>query len=104
MSELRHMDVRHLIEESHHLANGCTAKCGCTGLMLFRYLSRLSAIICDIRTSDVAQSHTSSGFTGHTVRADARINKRTTKLILSYITYSILNIRTVNKVLLKNHQ
>ena len=38
--ELCHFDVLHfVIEECRHLANGCTAKCVCIGLMLFRYLS-----------------------------------------------------------------
>ena len=41
------MDVRHfVIIACSHLANGCTIKCGCIGLMLFRYLSCLSAILC----------------------------------------------------------
>ena len=51
MIELRHlvMDDRHfVIEECRHLANDCTTKCGCIGLKLFRYLSCLGAIICDI--------------------------------------------------------
>ena len=40
------MAVRHfVIEESSHVANGCTTKCGCIGLILFRYLSCLGAII-----------------------------------------------------------
>ena len=40
MIELRHLDVRHfVIEECRHLANGCTAKCDCIGLMLFCYVS-----------------------------------------------------------------
>ena len=35
MIELRHLDVRHLvIEECYHVVNGCTAKCGCIGLIL----------------------------------------------------------------------
>ena len=51
MIELRHRDAGHfVIIECSHLANGCTIKCGCIGLMLFRYLSCLSAIICDINT------------------------------------------------------
>ena len=29
---------------------GCTIKCDCIGLILFRYLSYLGAIICDINT------------------------------------------------------
>ena len=38
--ELRHLDVLHfVIEECRLLANGCTAKCGCIGLMLFHFLS-----------------------------------------------------------------
>ena len=45
------MDVRHfVIEECRHLVNGCTIKCGSIVLMLFRYLSCLGAIICDITT------------------------------------------------------
>ena len=43
MIELRHIDIC-------HIANGCTIKCGCIGLMLFRYLSCLGAIICDVNT------------------------------------------------------
>ena len=51
MIELHHMDVCHfVINESQHLGNGCTIKCGCIGLMLVRYLSCLGAIICDINT------------------------------------------------------
>ena len=51
MIELRHMDARHfVIIECSDLANGCTIECGCIGLMLFRYLSCLGAIICDINT------------------------------------------------------
>ena len=51
MMELRHLDVRNfLIEECRRLANGCTTKCGCIGLMLFRNLSCLGAILCDINT------------------------------------------------------
>ena len=54
MIELNHMDVHHfVIIESSHLANGCTIKCGCIGLMLFRYLSCLGAIICHINTGVV---------------------------------------------------
>ena len=46
MIQLPHMDIRHfLIIESSHLA-----KCSCIDLMLFRYLSCLGAIICDINT------------------------------------------------------
>ena len=49
--ELRHLDVLHFVtEEWRHLVNGCTAKCGCIGLILFRYLSCLGAIISDIKT------------------------------------------------------
>ena len=34
------MDARHfVIIEFRHLAKGCTLKCGCIGLMLFRNLS-----------------------------------------------------------------
>ena len=33
-----------------HLVNGYTIKCGCIGLMLFRNLSCVEAIICDINT------------------------------------------------------
>ena len=45
------MDVRHfVIIESSHLANGCTIKCGCIGLMLFRSLSCMGEIMCDINT------------------------------------------------------
>ena len=51
MIDPRHMDIRHfVIIECSHLANGCTIKCGCIDLMLFPYLSRLGAIICDINT------------------------------------------------------
>ena len=51
MIELRHLDVRHfVIEECSHLVNGCTTKRGCIRLILFRYLSCLGAIICDINT------------------------------------------------------
>ena len=40
MIELCHMDVRHfLIEKCRHLSIGFTDKCGCIGLILFRYLS-----------------------------------------------------------------
>ena len=40
MIELRPLDVPHfLIEERRHLANGCTAKCGCIGFRLFCSLS-----------------------------------------------------------------
>ena len=49
MIELRHLDDSlFVIEECRHLANGCTTKCGCIGLMLFRYPSCLGAIICVI--------------------------------------------------------
>ena len=91
MIELRHFDVSHFaIEKCIHLANGCTTKCGCIGLILFHYLSFRGAIIYDINTigivsvcdalmascatvhepkwtfhvkrpSDVAQSYSSSG-------------------------------------------
>ena len=45
------MDVRHsVIIECRYLANGCTIKCGCIGLMLFRYLSCLVAMICDVNS------------------------------------------------------
>ena len=45
MIELRHMDARHfVIIECSNLANCCTTKCGCIGLMLFRYVSCLGAI------------------------------------------------------------
>ena len=55
MTELRHRDARHfVIIECSHLVNDCTIKCGCIGLMLFRYLSCLSAIICDIATTNLA--------------------------------------------------
>ena len=51
MIELRHIDMYHfVIEERTHLANSCTNKCGCIGLILFRHLSCLCAIICDINT------------------------------------------------------
>ena len=51
MIELRHMDVPNFVIKGYsHLANGCTLKCGCIGLMLFRYLSCLGAIICYINT------------------------------------------------------
>ena len=49
MIELCHLDVHHfVIEERNHLANGCTTKYGCIGLILFRYVSSLDAIICDM--------------------------------------------------------
>ena len=49
MIELRYLDIRHfVIKECSPLANGCATKCVCIGLMLFRYLSCLGAIICDI--------------------------------------------------------
>ena len=51
MIELRHMDARHfVIEECRHLANGCTNRCGCSWLILFRYLSCLGAILRAINT------------------------------------------------------
>ena len=51
MIELRHMDVRHfVIMDCSHLANGCTIKYGCIGLIIFCYLSCLGAILCDINT------------------------------------------------------
>ena len=50
MIELHNMDVRYFLLESSHLANGCTIKCGCIGLMLFCYLSCLGAKICDKNT------------------------------------------------------
>ena len=51
MIELRHMDVSlFVIIECSRLANGCTIKCGGIGFMLFRYLARLGAIVCDITT------------------------------------------------------
>ena len=51
MVELCHMDIHHfVIEECRHLANGCAIKCGCIGLVLFRYLSSVGATICDINT------------------------------------------------------
>ena len=55
MIELRYLDILHfVIEECHHLANGCTAKCDCISLMLFHYLPLcLGAIICDINTIGV---------------------------------------------------
>ena len=71
MIELHHLDAHHfVIEECSHLANSFTTKCGCIGLMVFRYLSCLGTIICDINTvglvsrvnrpSDISQSFTSS--------------------------------------------
>ena len=49
MNELRHLDDCHFVfKESRHLANVCTTTCGCIGMMLFRYLSRLGATICDV--------------------------------------------------------
>ena len=43
------MDVGHFaIIECSHLANGCTIKCGCIGLILFHYLSCLGAMVSDI--------------------------------------------------------
>ena len=51
MIDLRHVDVRHyVIIECSHLANGCTIDCGCIGLMLFRNLSYMGAMICHIIT------------------------------------------------------
>ena len=51
MIELRRMDGRHfVIIECSRLANGCKIKCGCIDLMLFRYLSCVGAIRCDINT------------------------------------------------------
>ena len=51
MIELCHMDACHfVIIECRHLAKGCTLKCGCIGLMLFRNLSCLGTIICYINT------------------------------------------------------
>ena len=51
MIKLRHMDLRHfIIIECRHEANGCTTQCGCIGLILYRYLSCLGAIICDINS------------------------------------------------------
>ena len=47
--ELRHSEVHHfVIEECSHLANGCTTKCGCLGLILFRYLSFRGTVKCHI--------------------------------------------------------
>ena len=61
MIELRHLVVRNfVIEENHHLANGCTAKCGCIGLMLFRYQSCLGAITCDINNVRFVSVHPES--------------------------------------------
>ena len=55
MIELRHIDVRHVVSvECSYLANGYTIKCDCIGLILFRYLSCLGAIICDINAIFVA--------------------------------------------------
>ena len=51
MIELRHLDDRHFeIEECRYLANGCTVKCGCIGLMLFRYLSYGGTIISNMQS------------------------------------------------------
>ena len=52
MIELRHMDVRHfvIIVECNNLANFYIIKCGCIGLILFRYLSCVGVIICEINT------------------------------------------------------
>ena len=49
------LDICHFaIEECRHLANGCTAKCGCIGgLIIFRYISRPGAIICEINTIEL---------------------------------------------------
>ena len=45
------MDIRHfVIILCSHPANGYTIKCGFIGFMLFRCLSCLGAIICDINT------------------------------------------------------
>ena len=47
--ELRDMDVRHFVnEECSHLPNGWITKCGCSGLILFCYISCMGAMICDI--------------------------------------------------------
>ena len=45
-----------MIIERIHLANGCTIKCVCIGLMLFRYLSCLGAIN-DINTIGFCSVH-----------------------------------------------
>ena len=51
MIEVRHLDVRHFaIVECRHLANRHTTTCGCIGLIVFRNLSCLGAITCDIDT------------------------------------------------------
>ena len=51
MIELRHLDVHHFVtEECRHLVNGFTSKCGCICLILFRYLSGVWAITCDINS------------------------------------------------------
>ena len=43
MIELCHLDVCHFVTEAcRHLANCCSAKCGCIGLILFHYLSYMS--------------------------------------------------------------
>ena len=48
------MDVHHfVIEESRHLVNGCTTKCGCIGLMLFCNISCLDTIICNKMLQDL---------------------------------------------------
>ena len=58
MIEMRHLDVCHfVIQEYSHLANGCTTKCDCIGSMLYRYLSCLGAIICDINTIGFVSVH-----------------------------------------------
>ena len=43
-----------------HLANDCTTKYGCIGLMLFRYLSCQGAIICDINTIGIVSVYACS--------------------------------------------
>ena len=45
MVQLRHMDFRHFVSiECSHVANGCTIKCGCIGLLLSGYLACLGAM------------------------------------------------------------
>ena len=51
ITELCHMDVCHVVFiECSHLVNGCTIKCSCIGLILFRYLSCVGALICEMNT------------------------------------------------------
>ena len=53
--ELCHLGVLHFAtEECRHLANSCTAKCDCIGLMLFR---SLTCSVCDALVACCATGH-----------------------------------------------